>query len=545
MIKPSDLSLYNKLHIICYMKNKNNSILINSLANIIKNEKFQCIEYFNINEKINFGIKIYFENKENVVINLFNTNLIKYEQKYINNDKFDPLLIYKNYINENKSIYIHPLNIKKFFINKPKCSSKFKILSIYNKWYFNNIYNNYFCFCKGSCLFVSQLCKYHFYLSIIDNNKFLYNKTEYLFSDFYFGSSDDTFPVFKEMIKRNISAHYMDENIDIYNQFCNKEKHCLKILPVINKKIFIDGDFLENYLELILKLKAVIVCHEFISIYNIFYNIEYISYINLGHGVKYFKHFSYNEYSSFKKYNKLVLPPSNKIISLAKKYGWNETNIIKNCLPKWDKYNNYKLKIKSNEKFGNITKSIFIMFTWRYLLNWKISSVYVKNIITLINDDYLNKVLEKNNITLYFGLHHNFRRFKKKIKVNKMIKYVNQKDISDCLMNSSLLISDFSSIIFDMIYQNKPVIIFIPDAFDNKIKYLYQPGYYEIIKSFKNGSIYFTNKFFYINDTIKKTIYYIKNNFKLEKSVKTFYDSFQLNCINNTNKFINYLVNDL
>ena len=131
-------------------------------------------------------------------------------------------------------------------------------------------------------MFVSQLCKYHFYLSIIDNNKFLYNKTEYLFSDFYFGSSDDTFPVFKEMIKRNISAHYMDENIDIYNQFCNKEKHCLKILPVINKKIFIDGDFLENYLELILKLKAVIVCHEFISIYNIFYNIEYISLIVLN-----------------------------------------------------------------------------------------------------------------------------------------------------------------------------------------------------------------------------------------------------------------------
>ena len=112
-------------------------------------------------------------------------------------------------------------------------------------------------------------------------------------------------------------------------------------------------------------------------------------------------------------------------------------------------------------------------------------------------------------------------------------------------MNSSLLISDFSSIIFDMIYQNKPVIIFIPDAYDNKIKNLYQPGYYEIIESLKNGSIYFKNKYFNINDTIKKTIYYIKNNFKLEKSVKQFYDSFQLKCINNTNKFINYLVNDL
>lgn len=529
------------------MRNEYNSINIYSLANIIKNEKFQCIEYFQINEKINFGIKIYFGDKKNVIINFFNTNLIKYKKKYENNDKFNPSLIYMNYSYVNKSISTNSLNIKKFFIDKPKCSSKAKILSNYNIWYFNNIYNNYFCFCKGSCLYIdiSQLCKYNFYLSIIDNNKFLYNKTEFLFSDFYFGSSDDTFPIFKEMIKQNISAHYMDAKKYIYNQICNKEKNCLKILPVINKKIIIDANFLEKYLELILKLKAVIVCHYFSSIYNIFYNIDYISYINLGHGIKYFKHFLYNKYSSFKRYNKLVLPPSNKIISIAKKYGWNENNIIKICLPKWDKYNNYELKIKSGKI--KIKKSIFIMFTWRNLLNnnWNISSIYIKNIISLINDNYLNKVLEKKNINLNFALHPNFKKYKNKIKINKMIKYIEQKNISDCLMKSNLLISDFSSIIFDMIYQNKPIIIFVPDAYDIKIKYLYEEGYYDIINSLKNGSIYFKNKYFNIHDTIKKTIFYINNNFKLEKSVKEFYDSFQLKCINNTYKFINYLKNDL
>jgi CDP-glycerol glycerophosphotransferase (TagB/SpsB family) len=347
------------------------------------------------------------------------------------------------------------------------------------------------------------------------------------------------------MIKQNISAHYMDAKKYIYNQICNKEKNCLKILPVINKKIIIDANFLEKYLELILKLKAVIVCHYFSSIYNIFYNIDYISYINLGHGIKYFKHFLYNKYSSFKRYNKLVLPPSNKIISIAKKYGWNENNIIKICLPKWDKYNNYELKIKSGKI--KIKKSIFIMFTWRNLLNnnWNISSIYIKNIISLINDNYLNKVLEKKNINLNFALHPNFKKYKNKIKINKMIKYIEQKNISDCLMKSNLLISDFSSIIFDMIYQNKPIIIFVPDAYDIKIKYLYEEGYYDIINSLKNGSIYFKNKYFNIHDTIKKTIFYINNNFKLEKSVKEFYDSFQLKCINNTYKFINYLKNDL
>ena len=195
-----------------------------------------------------------------------------------------------------------------------------------------------------------QKCKYFFYLKIIDDNKLLYNKTDYLFSDFYRSqcSSDDTYPIFVEMIKQNISAHYMDEKIDIYNKFCSNEIKCLKIIPVINGHIDIDGNFLEKYLELILKLKAVIAGESFYSFINIFYNIDYITYINLGHGIKFFKQSSYIQYVSPKSFNKLVLPPSNKIISVAKKYGWKDNDIIKNCLPRWDKYDLYKKKIVFN-----------------------------------------------------------------------------------------------------------------------------------------------------------------------------------------------------
>ena len=56
---------------------------------------------------------------------------------------------------------------------------------------------------------------------------------------------------------------------------------------------------MEKYLELILKLKADISGSEFVSIdqnEHIFYNIEYISSINLGHGIKYFKSFLYKWY---------------------------------------------------------------------------------------------------------------------------------------------------------------------------------------------------------------------------------------------------------
>ena len=57
-IIPSKLSLLN-FHIICHMKSKLNINNFETLANIYENKYFCCLEYFNIGEKIKFGIKIY------------------------------------------------------------------------------------------------------------------------------------------------------------------------------------------------------------------------------------------------------------------------------------------------------------------------------------------------------------------------------------------------------------------------------------------------------------------------------------------------------
>lgn len=549
IIKPSDLTLFNNLNIICYMKSKKSKIY--SLAYVIENKQYECIEYIGINQKAIFGIKIFSNKNEYLTIYFFKNDIIIYK-KNNENKKLNSIVISMEYqklfenIRNNQS---KSLKLKNLYINMPTYLKKDNCIYKSNTWYFKNIYNSYFCFCKDTCLYsnISQKCKYLFYLYIIDNNRELYNKTDFLMSDFYYAnkSSDDTYPIFREMIKQNLSAHYMDEKKNLYSKYCNYEKHCLKIIPVVNRYIFIDGDFLEKYLDLILKLKAVITGDHFYSYDNIFYNIDYISYINLGHGVKYFKHYLYNDYSSYKKYNKLILPPSKKIILLAKKYGWSDNNIIKTCLPKWDKYDSYKKDlILKNINLKN-EKYIFAMFTWRNLKDaqYNISSFYFKGIIELINNNLLKEILKKNNIILYFTLHHNFINYKNKFKINKSIKFINHTQISDCLTKSNLLISDFSSIIFEMIYQKKPYIMYIPDALDSNIKYIYDNGYFDIINGLKNDSIYFKNKFFNINGTINKIIYYINNNFTLELNLKKFYDSFEFKCKNNTQNLINYLVN--
>ena len=529
--------LYHNLHVFCYITEVNNNISVISLANIYKNKYYKCTEFFKIKEKINIGIKLY-NNLDNFSINLFKDNVINYTNLFYKKDnEFDPNFIKQEFYNkcERKN-----RKIKKLYYDFPTYIIKSNV-NITFQWIFQNIYNNYFCFCKNylneKCSFenIPKRCKYHFYLSIIDDNKNLYNKTDYLFSDFVssYSAPGEAYLIFEEMIKNNMSVHYMTKRNDIYLKY-----RYFNNIPIIYGNYYIDGDFLEKYLDLFLKLKAVICGAAIYSIDNIFYNIDYITYICIGHGISYLKDFLYKGYYGNKKYNKILLPPSNKIISNAMKFGWAENNIIKIGLPRWDALVNY-----NNKNHFKNNQSIFIMFTWRkFKKNKKMSQIYFKNINKLLNNNNLNELIIKNNITIYFSIHHEMIKYKKKFILNKFVKYINQETIFECLKKSSLLITDFSSIIFDFMVCNKPYIIYIPDSDDINIKKKYNKNYYNIINNLKKGKIYFENKFFNIQKAIKKIIYYINNNFKLDIKLIKFYNKFQLKGGNNIRNFMDYLI---
>ena len=560
LILPSDLTLYKKIHVFCYLEIINLNLKINSLANIFENKFFKCNEFYNINEKIKMGIIIYqnIDDKKYYSLyyiskKIFNKNIISI---YKNNDLYDPLKLNKEYLLLTQKINNNNINetfkFKNTYLHYPYCLLKRNSILKENIWAFRNIYNNYFCFCKGiDCLNteISKKCKYYFYLNIIDINRNIYNKTDYLFIDFIFNkySSDDVYPIFKEMVNQDYPVHYMTENIDIYKDYCSKNKKCLTILLVNNQNYIIDGDFIEKYLTLFLKLKKVIsgggIYFNYIN--NIFYNLEYITYICVGHGVSFFKHFLYSAFSCYghKIYDKLLLPPSEKLVSMALKYGWKNKNIIRINLPRWDKYNtinNNTNLLKNNKTINN--NSIYLMFTWRDIKKKKaISIYYFKNILNLINNNLLKIALNKKNITLYFTLHHKLSIYKNKIKLNKYIQYIEENEISICLTKISLVITDFSSIIFDIIYRKKPYIIYIPDAYDPELKTIYNNNYFELIESIKNGTIYFENKFFELNKTIDKILDYINKDFILEPELEKFYDSFKFKKGRIMNEFINIL----
>lgn len=122
---------------------------------------------------------------------------------------------------------------------------------------------------------------------------------------------------------------------------------------------------------------------------------------------------------------------------------------------------------------------------------------------------------------------------------NEYIKFVEIIEIAECLSKTNLVLTDFSSVIFDLIYKRKPFILYIPDANHPSIEDIYIRHNYELIQCLKNGTIKFENQYFGINEAINKTIYYINNNFSLDEQLRIFYDNLGIKSDNNLDKFIN------
>ena len=108
-------------------------------------------------------------------------------------------------------------------------------------------------------------------------------------------------------------------------------------------------------------------------------------------------------------------------------------------------------------------------------------------------------------------------------------------------MKTNLAVSDFSSIVFDLMYRKKPIIIYIPDGNDPDIANKYRTKYFLYIQSLKDGKMYFENVFVDLNKTINKIIYYIKNHFTIDKRLQKLYDYFGFKVENGINNFIQYL----
>ena len=194
-------------------------------------------------------------------------------------------------------------------------------------------------------------------------------------------------------------------------------------------------------------------------------------------------------------------------------YGYPKKNVVYTGIARFDEYNN------------NIKKENFILIapTWRNWIKDKNKKYeYFDKWNELINNDRFNEFLEKNNIYVKLVLHQEINKFKTKItSKSKMVQvYENDEvDYSKMLSECLMLVTDFSSVFFDVAYMKKPVIYYQFDKEEFRKRHL-QKGYF----SYEEDG--FGDVFCSADDVINKIVEYRVNNFEMEEKYLKRVDKF-------------------
>lgn len=167
-------------------------------------------------------------------------------------------------------------------------------------------------------------------------------------------------------------------------------------------------------------------------------------------------------------------------------------------------------------------KCILVSFTYRhYLNNFFQKSLYKVNLEKLLNNNDLVFYLKNKNIDLIYIPHHEEIDLGKNYSklIFKYTKIKDQSNLEHYIEHCSLLITDFSSIAFDFMFQNKPVLFYPVDI--NEKMYFYEKRFLEN----SNDTLFFGNYFYQQNLLINKIKYYSNNNFSIGKSLRQKYES--------------------
>ncbi|TNO58459.1 CDP-glycerol glycerophosphotransferase family protein [Campylobacter jejuni] len=110
-------------------------------------------------------------------------------------------------------------------------------------------------------------------------------------------------------------------------------------------------------------------------------------------------------------------------------------------------------------------------------------SEYFQKWNLLLNSNILQKLCEKYDYTIVFNPHPNIIPYLKDFNIPSYVKIANHNEsLQELFCNSSLMITDYSSVAFEMAYLNKPVIYYQFDHEEFFNSHTYQKGYFDYEK---------------------------------------------------------------
>ncbi len=247
--------------------------------------------------------------------------------------------------------------------------------------------------------------------------------------------------------------------------------------------------------------------------------------IYLQHGILYA-----NLLSMYAKENteidKIVISSDFEKENLIKNYKYNEQDLIKSGMPRFDLDNEKEIL-----KTSKVRKIIYAPSWRKYLIGelvkrqrkanmqeMKKSNFYKKN-VDFLTSDRLKKILEENNVILEFKLHPNFNCYRK-IFEDKCSKNIILSNNEVSPNEYDMLITDYSSFQFDFIKHNIPITYFVPDPKEFKAGlHTYRKLDLPLEEAF--GDVVYT-----ADELINKIEYYIKNDFIPEEKYKNKMEKF-------------------
>ena len=317
----------------------------------------------------------------------------------------------------------------------------------------------------------------------------------------------DAYSLFCYMKANNYKAYYiMLKDNRLYNNL--KINNKLENIIALEKPIKQDEKAFKQALNhILIKTKAVITSFGESAGYNRFFKSNpYWQYVFIQHGQICLKQsVMNNKYIYPEKFDKFLISSENER-NIFLNSGFKDDKFIKVGLPRWD------LLTTSNKAKE---KSILFMFTWRKLDQQKFEkSMYKKNLLSLLHNQQLLDYLKHNNIKLYFAPHHALKNnsdidFDA---INSNIEEIPSTKISEAIKNCSMLVTDFSSVVFDFMFQDKPVICYGLDLGDKILSRNEQKD----LRLLQDKQETFPNIIFSEQDVINKIKYYVENNFNVE-----------------------------
>ena len=193
---------------------------------------------------------------------------------------------------------------------------------------------------------------------------------------------------------------------------------------------------------------------------------------------------------------------------ITENLGFDDNEVCVTGLARWDDLND------TSHKYNEI----LIVPTFRDWLCQKSEndfkeSEFFKKYSELLNSPKLHSILEEYDLTLNFSLHPVFSRYKNLFTSDcKRVNIIKAGDgFNDYVMRAKLLVTDYSSLCYDMLYMHKPVLFY---QFDYE-RYMEKTGAYIDMEKNLPGERSFT-----INDLLSDIEKSAKSDFKLSYEYK-------------------------